>query len=137
MKLTAEAKRDPARVRLTLENDSDAPATLLTSVKTGNRTDYDWFSLVIRVGGVERILRFIGNRANCKPSRETIAAGGKLRFIIDDLAFWAQQVVNKVAKLPKGQGTVQAVYEVQGHPGVWNGRLESEQIAVDWSSTAK
>jgi len=130
MRLTAEARKDPTRVRLTLENDSDDPVTVVTSVNTGSRVDHDWFSIVVRVAGLERLLRFTGRRGASGPRKETIEPRGLKRFVVD-LAFWAQQTVNGTKKLPKGPATITATYEVTDHPGVWNGKIDSNEIAID------
>jgi hypothetical protein len=110
----------------TLHNRGDAPLTVLTRV-TGKEIHYDWFVVTVEHGGARRTLRFVDDRNRAGTEKVALAPGATWTGDAD-LAAWAARSVNGAAALSAGDATVRAVYEVQGVPDAWNGRLESAPV---------
>jgi hypothetical protein len=129
--LTLAASLAGTRLHLVLANQGTAELTVLSHVKAGARVDLDWYTVTVTVGGAARELRFLGPRDHAGRAQQTLAPGASVSHDVD-LDWWARQRVNGGAPLPTGAGTLVAVYQVSGEPGVWNGRIESAPVAVRW-----
>ena len=118
-------------LHVTLKNESAGELKLLSHVVAGQRTDLDWYTVTLNLGGAARELRFVGDRDHAGRVQKALAAGASMTQDID-LDWWAKQPTNGAKPLPHGTGTLVATYQVAGEPGVWNGRVESPPIAVSW-----
>jgi hypothetical protein len=118
-------------LHVVLRNDSPGELKLLSHVAAGQRTDLDWYTVTLNIGGTARKLRFVGDRDHAGRVQKALAAGASITHDID-LAWWAKQTINGARPLPQGNGTLVAAYQVTGETGVWNGRVEAPPIAVHW-----
>jgi hypothetical protein len=129
--LAMSASLTATKLHVVLTNHGSGELKVLSHVAAGQRIDLDWYTVTLKIGGAARELRFAGDRDHAGRVQKALAAGASIAHDID-LDWWAKQATNGGVPLPRGAGTLVAVYEVTGEPGVWNGRVESPPVAVSW-----
>lgn len=129
--LTISASLKAMQLHLVLTNQGAGEIKVLSHVAAGARIDLDWYTVTVNIGGVVRELHLVGPRDHAGRVQKTLTTGASVAHDVD-LDWWAKQDANGGKPLPRGTGTLAAVYEVTGEAGVWNGRLESPPVAVSW-----
>jgi hypothetical protein len=120
-------------LRLVLENVGSGPLQVLSHVRAGGETHFDWITLSLDGPSGGRTLALMDERNRSAAVTVTLEAGEAVQHEIDVPA-WARREANGAQALAPGRYVARAVYEVPASAQAWSGRLEAGPAELDVGS---